>query len=69
MITGRNSEWDGIKREVSIDLEGATLEGTLTLPKGADGLVLFAMGAGAAAIAPGTATWHRYSNHRELPLC
>jgi len=48
MITGRKSEWDGIKREVSIDLEGATLEGTLILPKGADGLVLFAHGSGSS---------------------
>jgi putative phosphoribosyl transferase len=52
MITGRNSEWDGIKREVSIDLEGATLEGTLTLPKGADGLVLFAHGSGSSRHSP-----------------
>jgi putative phosphoribosyl transferase len=48
MITGRQSEWGGIKREVSIDLEGATLEGTLTLPEGADGLVLFAHGSGSS---------------------
>src|ERR1017187_4119069 len=41
MMAGRQSQWDGIKREVSIDLEGATLEGTLVLPKGADSLVLF----------------------------
>ena len=52
MITGRKSEWDGIKREVSIDLEGATLEGTLTLPKGADGLVLFAHGSGSSRHSP-----------------
>ena len=52
MITGRKSELDGIKREVSIDLEGATLEGTLTLPKGADGLVLFAHGSGSSRHSP-----------------
>jgi putative phosphoribosyl transferase len=52
MITGRKSEWDGIKREVSIDLEGAILEGTLTLPKGADGVVLFAHGSGSSRHSP-----------------
>ena len=52
MITGRKAEWDGIKREVSIDLEGATLEGTLILPRGADGLVLFAHGSGSSRHSP-----------------
>ncbi len=52
MIPGRQSQSDGIKREVSIDLEGATLEGTLVLPKGADGLVLFAHGSGSSRHSP-----------------
>jgi len=53
MIPGRQSQQlDGIKREVSIDLEGATLEGTLVLPKGADGLVLFAHGSGSSRHSP-----------------
>ncbi len=52
MIKERKSESDGIKREVSIDLEGATLEGTLTLPKGANGLVLFAHGSGSSRHSP-----------------
>ena len=52
MITGRKSEGDGIKREVSIDVEGATLQGTLTLPEGADGLVLFAHGSGSSRYSP-----------------
>ena len=52
MIPGRKSESDGVKREVSIDLEGATLEGTLLLPKGADGLVLFAHGSGSSRHSP-----------------
>jgi putative phosphoribosyl transferase len=52
MITGRKSEWDGIKREVSIDVEGATLQGTLTIPEGADGLVLFAHGSGSSRHSP-----------------
>jgi putative phosphoribosyl transferase len=45
---GRKQPWNGIKREVSIDLPGATLEGTLVLPKGADGVVLFAHGSGSS---------------------
>jgi len=52
MIPGRQSQLDGVKREVSIDLEGATLEGTLVLPKSADGLVLFAHGSGSSRHSP-----------------
>jgi putative phosphoribosyl transferase len=53
MIPGRQSQQlDGIKRELSIELEGATLEGTLVLPKGADGLVLFAHGSGSSRHSP-----------------
>jgi putative phosphoribosyl transferase len=52
MITGRKSDWNGIKRDVSIDLEEATLEGTLVLPKDADGLVLFAHGSGSSRHSP-----------------
>jgi len=53
MIPGRQSQQsDGIKREVSIDLEGARLEGTLVLPKGANGLVLFAHGSGSSRHSP-----------------
>jgi len=52
MIAGEKSEWDPVKREVSIDLEGVTLEGTLVLPKRADGLVLFAHGSGSSRHSP-----------------
>jgi putative phosphoribosyl transferase len=52
MIPGRQSESDGIKREVSIELEDATLEGTLVLPDGAEGLVLFAHGSGSSRHSP-----------------
>jgi putative phosphoribosyl transferase len=52
MIPGRQSQSDGVKREVSIDLEEARLEGTLVLPKGADGLVLFAHGSGSSRHSP-----------------
>jgi putative phosphoribosyl transferase len=41
-----------IEREVSIDLEGTTLEGTLVLPKDASGLVLFAHGSGSSRHSP-----------------
>ena len=52
MIPGRTSEHDGIKREVSIDLQGLTLNGTLVLPKDASGLVLFAHGSGSSRHSP-----------------
>jgi putative phosphoribosyl transferase len=52
IIAGRKSEQDGVKREVSIEAEGATLEGTLVLPSGADGLVLFAHGSGSGRHSP-----------------
>ena len=40
------------KSEVSIDVEGATLQGTLFIPKGASGLVLFAHGSGSSRHSP-----------------
>jgi putative phosphoribosyl transferase len=52
MIAGRQSQQNGSKREVSIALDGATLEGTLVLPKAADGLVLFAHGSGSSRYSP-----------------
>jgi len=52
MIPGRQSQSDGIRREVSIELVEATLEGTLVLPKVADGLVLFAHGSGSSRHSP-----------------
>ncbi len=52
MIPGRKLELDGDRREVLIDLEGVTLEGTLALPKDAHGLVLFAHGSGSSRHSP-----------------
>jgi putative phosphoribosyl transferase len=52
MIPGRKLEFDGESREVLIDLEGVTLEGTLVLPKNARGLVLFAHGSGSSRHSP-----------------
>jgi putative phosphoribosyl transferase len=48
MVPGRKLDIDGERREVSIDVAGATLEGTLALPSGAQGLVLFAHGSGSS---------------------
>ena len=52
MIPGRKQEFDGRKREVSIEVNGATLEGTLALPHGTEGLVLFAHGSGSSRHSP-----------------
>jgi putative phosphoribosyl transferase len=52
MIPGRKLELDSDRREVLIDLEGVTLEGTLALPKDAQGLVLFAHGSGSSRHSP-----------------
>jgi putative phosphoribosyl transferase len=52
MIPGREIQGDGDRREVQIDLEGVTLEGTLALPKNAQGLVLFAHGSGSSRHSP-----------------
>lgn len=52
MTPGRKLQWEGDRREVLIDLEGVTLEGTLALPKDAHGLVLFAHGSGSSRHSP-----------------
>src|SRR5690242_599863 len=52
MIPGRKLECGGERRELQIDLEGVTLEGTLALPDGAQGLVLFAHGSGSSRHSP-----------------
>jgi hypothetical protein len=38
MVSGRKLPWDGERRELLIDLEGVTLEGTLALRKEAQGV-------------------------------
>jgi putative phosphoribosyl transferase len=48
----QNMIQEDIEREVSVDLEGARLEGTLVLPKDASGLVLFAHGSGSSRHSP-----------------
>jgi putative phosphoribosyl transferase len=46
------SEGQSTKSEVSIEIEGATLQGILSIPKGANGLVLFAHGSGSSRYSP-----------------
>ncbi len=43
---------EGAEREVVINVDGVTLEGTLSLPKSARGLVLFAHGSGSSRHSP-----------------
>ena len=45
-------ESDGEAREVLIEIDGITLEGTLAIPSGARGLVLFAHGSGSSRHSP-----------------
>ena len=48
MSVGQKLQLDIDTREIAIDLQGAKLEGTLTVPKDAKGLVLFAHGSGSS---------------------
>jgi len=52
MAAQRKPEWIVHQREVLIDVGGATLEGTLAIPSGASGLVLFAHGSGSSRHSP-----------------
>ncbi len=52
MAAGTISDRITLYREVLIDICGATLEGTLALPRGALGLVLFAHGSGSSRHSP-----------------
>lgn len=52
MIPGRKPEKNHEQREVVIDVNGAKLAGSLTLPEGARGLVLFAHGSGSSRHSP-----------------
>jgi len=52
MIPVRKQPSDFDTRDVLIDLEGVTLQGSLTLPKDARGLVLFAHGSGSSRHSP-----------------
>jgi putative phosphoribosyl transferase len=52
MIPGQKLQFEVDRREVLIDLEGVTLEGSLALPADAQGLVLFAHGTGSSRHSP-----------------
>ncbi|MGA8145131.1 MAG: dienelactone hydrolase family protein [Candidatus Acidiferrales bacterium] len=52
MIPGRMSKQNGIESEVSIDCRNALLEGTLVVPQGCTGVVLFAHGSGSSRRSP-----------------
>jgi pimeloyl-ACP methyl ester carboxylesterase len=52
MIQGRKTESQGITREIIIQAGQATLDGTLTLPEGARGIILFAHGSGSSRHSP-----------------
>ena len=52
MITEQKEKTANSNLEVSIDVEGASLYGTLRLPDHADGLVLFAHGSGSSRRSP-----------------
>ncbi len=47
-----DSAWDGSKHEVSIDAGDVLLPGTLSIPKDAKGIVLFAHGSGSSRHSP-----------------
>lgn len=52
MISGRESELSIDRREVSIELDGMSLEGSLAIPEAATGVVLFAHGSGSSRHSP-----------------
>jgi len=52
MALGQKSQWDCKRREVVIDADGVTLEGSMALPRDAQGLVLFAHGSGSSRHSP-----------------
>lgn len=52
MISGRKSELNMDRREVSIELDGMSLEGSLAIPEAATGIVLFAHGSGSSRHSP-----------------
>jgi putative phosphoribosyl transferase len=52
MIPGRISQQDGIESEVSIEGRNVLLEGTLNVPEGSTGIVLFAHGSGSSRRSP-----------------
>lgn len=48
----RMRQWEGIEKEVSIDKDSVSLNGTLAVPKNAVGIILFAHGSGSSRHSP-----------------
>jgi len=51
-MTAATKSWGGHQREVVVNLDGVTLEGTLVVPVDAQGIVLFAHGSGSSRHSP-----------------
>lgn len=52
MILDQKQEFDAERREVAIDVDDVTLDGTLVVPRDANGVVLFAHGSGSSRHSP-----------------
>jgi len=52
MVAAQKTKWNIHQREVVLDVGGESLEGTLAIPEGARGLVLFAHGSGSSRHSP-----------------
>lgn len=52
MPPGRKSQKDGVKLLVTVDVHAAALEADLTVPRAAQGIVLFAHGSGSSRFSP-----------------
>ena len=52
MISGRDTERDGVARELTLDVDGVALAGMLGIPTNPKGLVLFAHGSGSSRHSP-----------------
>lgn len=52
MILDQKLEFDAERREVAINVDDVTLDGTLVVPRDANGVVLFAHGSGSSRHSP-----------------
>lgn len=57
------------ERLVHVPAETVTLEGNLSLPEGAEAVVLFAHGSGSGRHSPATAMSHTYSMRQNWQHC
>jgi putative phosphoribosyl transferase len=65
----RPVEWQGDARPVHIAVGPVTLEGNLSVPERAGGVVLFAHGSGSSRHSPAIAMWHSCSTRRSWQRC